>query len=54
MSPVIINDFEVVPMETTTPREKPPEAMKRPPPTPEEVREIVLRHLERVKRVAAD
>jgi hypothetical protein len=53
MSRIIINEFEVVPTEAPPPERRAAEAAV-PPPTPEEVREIITRHLERVKRILAD
>jgi hypothetical protein len=54
MSRIIINEFEVVPTEAPSPRERRATESAVPPTTPEEVRELVTRHLERMKRVLAD
>jgi hypothetical protein len=54
MSRIIINEFEVVPTEAPPPPEKRLTDPETPPPTPEEIREILTRHLRRVKRVLAD
>jgi hypothetical protein len=54
MSRIIINEFEIVPTEAPPPRENRDPTPPTPAPSPEEVREVVTRHLQRVKRVLAD
>ena len=54
MSRIVINEFEIIPNEAPQPKTDRDPLHAAAMPTPEEIREIVSRHAERVKRVSAD